>query len=348
LTLRVRSRGLISFAPTVGRPPRHGVPRRPGTGASTRGCRHHRQWATDRRVHRQPPIEVGRHGHLEVHASPWWRSEDGNTTVVNLGPGHGRTVCSPSRDPTTTSLPGTRGDSTWHTHEHLVGIYMDAGGDATECRVGQSTYDTGPPFSSSRPGLPPRCCKTTCSRAMNAQAGVSPTMAFVSDAPRSAVGIPTTAHRRRGCGLQPPVLLGPDRPPATSLDPEPDAGRRDRAAVHHDPFEGSIALSSQGQASLPRGSPSHRALFAPHRRSRRAPPRRDDRRRPAGEEAFRRRCPPVRDAVSDRSITWKGAQVSCGDGGEAALTYDVVFRRPWWSDGTEGRRRSPTSRWPMD
>jgi len=155
---------------------------------------------------------------------------------------------------------------------------------------------------------------------MNAQGWGIPDDGVVSDATEgSAVGNPDDGGiAAEAADYNHLLLLGPADPGYFST-PSQMPGAVIEPLYITDPFEGSIALSSQGQAVIAEGSPRPSSTISPrHRRSRRAPPRRDDRRRRRRKRRSRRRCPPGRDAVSDRSITWQGAQVSCGDGGEAA------------------------------
>jgi len=137
LTLRVRSRACISLrrrsATATSRcssTPARGLD--PGFGTTTVG--------TDRRVHRQPPIELAA-GHLEVARLHRGGVEDRQHDVVNLGPGHGRTVAH-LQDPTTTSLPGTRAP-TWHTQSSWSASTWTPG-DATE--AGSSARMTRTPL----------------------------------------------------------------------------------------------------------------------------------------------------------------------------------------------------------
>jgi N-acetylmuramoyl-L-alanine amidase len=134
----------------------------------------------------------------------------------------------------------------------LVGIYMDAGG--TPQNAGSvSTYDTDRPFSSSSLAFA-TLLQDDVLTAMNAQGWGIPDDGVVSDATEgSAVGNPDDGGiAAEAADYNHLLLLGPADPGSFST-PSQMPGAVIEPLYITDPFEGSIALSSQGQAVIAEG-----------------------------------------------------------------------------------------------
>ncbi len=197
------------------------------------------------------PIELAAMAILRSHGFTVVASRTGNTTVVNLGPG--------DTDGQLLTLQGSHDDvaardacANMAHAELLVGIYMDAGG--TPQNAGSvSTYDTDRPFSSSSLAFA-TLLQDDVLTAMNAQGWGIPDGGVVSDATEgSAVGNPDDGGiAAEAADYNHLLLLGPADPGYFST-PSQMPGAVIEPLYITDPFEGSIALSSQGQAVIAEG-----------------------------------------------------------------------------------------------
>jgi N-acetylmuramoyl-L-alanine amidase len=197
------------------------------------------------------PIELDTMALLRAQGFVVVVSRTKNTTVLKLGPG--------DTDGQLLSLLGSHDDVAARDvcadkakANLLVGIYMDAGGSPANAGS-VSTYDTDRPFSAANLTFA-TLLQNDVVAAMNAQGWNIPDDGVVSDATEgSSVGDPAEGGlAAASANYDHLLLLGPAAPGYFST-PSQMPGAVIEPFFITDPFEGSIAASSNGQRVVAKG-----------------------------------------------------------------------------------------------